>query len=450
MRFSLILAVLVFACSQNVHAQSVTTETLSIWDENGQIDRHLGTQEIRNSRGLVVERILMEGWPKFELLTPNYRYTIEYDDQGREIVYNHHNAWPEDASVSFRNLTEYSDDGRIRIKTNQRGENLDNFYRTIRIEDEQGRFLSSVQEYWLSGEWKTTRFVNQWGRTTSSRMHTRAYTDTSNTRITFLHNGSDWERHDRYHASWHVSERDSVFSQLNQIYVDGEWVNTRWSTQTSSVVDGTSEFIVDNYEWSAGEWIRTRRTKTLQSDDANVQVTLSWLAGEEDEWIPTGMSNVHFGRWGKTMEIGHSWTDDGWREARRQEWIYDGSGKVLEEKIWIRSGELMRLRYETILNYSPVRATDVAVQPEPSPDFFHLSPNPVSNQATLHFRFRGLMPDRFEIYDVLGRIVLSGTGNGYGGLADGHTTDLSALPAGAYFMVLAGDGMHQTAPFIKQ
>ena len=74
-----------------------------------------------------------------------------------------------------------------------------------------------------------------------------------------------------------------------------------------------------------------------------------------------------------------------------------------------------------------------------------LYPTPTAGAATLDLTSLTSQPYQAKVLDLTGRVVLTRT------LAGGltHDFDVRSLPAGAYVVVLSGDGLRQTLPLLR-
>lgn len=91
------------------------------------------------------------------------------------------------------------------------------------------------------------------------------------------------------------------------------------------------------------------------------------------------------------------------------------------------------------ISYSPVRAVTFAGRA------VALYPTPTAGAATLDLTSLTSQPYQAKVLDLTGRVVLTRT------LAGGltHDFDVRSLPAGAYVVVLSGDGLRQTLPLLR-
>jgi hypothetical protein len=92
-------------------------------------------------------------------------------------------------------------------------------------------------------------------------------------------------------------------------------------------------------------------------------------------------------------------------------------------------------------SYSPVRAVTFAAQP------VALYPTPTAGDAaTLDLSSLAAQPYQAQVLDLTGRVLSTRT------LAGGltHDFDVRSLPAGAYVLVLSGNGQRQTLPLLRK
>ncbi|RZJ86078.1 MAG: T9SS type A sorting domain-containing protein [Hymenobacter sp.] len=92
-------------------------------------------------------------------------------------------------------------------------------------------------------------------------------------------------------------------------------------------------------------------------------------------------------------------------------------------------------------SYSPVRAVTFAAQP------VALYPTPTAGDAaTLDLSSLAAQPYQAQVLDLTGRVLSTRT------LAGGltHDFDVRSLPAGAYVLVISGNGQRQTLPLLRK
>jgi len=445
------LRVLILVCALApavASAQSITTEIRTAFDDEGVLEYRRGDQIIRNELGQETERILLDGWPKYDRLTPYYRYTFEYDAEGRLTVSNHHNKWPDSDVVSSRYLTEYLDEDRTVIFTNQRTPDLANYDRWIRTYDDQGRSVLSVQEHWRFGEWVSTGFINQYGHQIGSRMTVREYTDSTEVREDYWHNLDDWERSTRFETTRVETDRELIATVLRQVGEDGAWVNSSKRVISTRYDTNLTESATDRYDWVDGAWKLDSRTKQQASKDGPVEVEVAWEM-QDDSWIPRSSISTQNGPWGPLRTTHFLWEDGGWKPEWMSEWRYDGSGKQVEYRYsWFVEG-LWMLRNHTTWSYESALATYAEDRVEAPLDSFEISPNPVVDHVTLHFELDQLVPRQIAVFDVLGRRVHVQEWDPSNGRTGRVQVNMSRLSPGSYFVVLFGNGKNKSVPFIK-
>ncbi|MDX1530006.1 MAG: T9SS type A sorting domain-containing protein, partial [Rhodothermales bacterium] len=233
-----------------------------------------------------------------------------------------------------------------------------------------------------------------------------------------------------------------------QWWNEGTWMNYSRALFT---YNGAGDSLEETwYDWDApaGQWRLSGRLLYTYDDSARLaEVLTEWWNGTgwEDNWRTvytySGNNLIEF--------VSQSWTGSEWVNLYLMSQLNNDDGTISQSlhQFWIAKGG--GYWYNSSLSfYAYAGATDADDGAPVAAAKLAVYPNPVRGTATVAFALERSSPATVEAYDVTGRRVATLPEQPFGAGEHAVGLDLSAFPAGVYFVRLRGTGTETTRSIV--